>query len=382
MFDNNYLTSNESLLFPHCELRWINRIPPDNRKIALLVPQFNESSKPGFLSRLAYFSALAREFHASMDVVLIDDGSTDSSLAIMSEFIEINQCGFYLASVFPNANKVGALQLGVNEITHEIVVLTDFDTDLRGMEAIDSVRDDLISDDRLMGGYFRMLPFEGSGLIFDFQKVEYCLHRSLYRLTEGQGAVPVMPGAGSVFKRSTLLEIYQRHSGQRNGEDREATSIGLSLGYSAKYFSNIVALTRPPLTIGNLVNQRVRWNLGYIETWHKERRFYWSHVERLDYTGILSAFDLFFALLAACYLLVTFSLLFFFGIQSSVLFSVVIYAVFLSFELIGIAISPREFADFKGNLVSAILLYPVIKIVVGQAAWLRAFRFFFKANHH
>jgi cellulose synthase/poly-beta-1,6-N-acetylglucosamine synthase-like glycosyltransferase len=162
------------------------------------------------------------------------------------------------------------------EISHEFVILSDFDTDLVGLkEVIDEICNHQ-NDVYRMGYYFRMIPFEGSGAIFLFQQLEYCFARVFYKFHNHEKSVPVMPGAGSCFKREILNSIFEVHSGLRNGEDRESTLIGIRLGYSVSYLETVLALTRPPLTYKKLVSQRIRWNLGYLETLLFERKYYFG----------------------------------------------------------------------------------------------------------
>lgn len=273
------------------KLNWMNMPPPGGRKIALLIPQYNESRNSNFLDRMRYFMALAKKYENFLDVIIIDDGSGDDSLDRMVDFININRPSFYLVSVWPNAQKVGALHAAAAVIDHKYVILSDFDTDLKYLRNLEVTLKQLDEDPQMIGCYFKMIPFEGKGKCFLFQQMEYSFARMYYKFHGSEQSVPVMPGAGSCFKRERLLKVYRKHSGFRNGEDREATIIGLNMGYKTLYAKNVLALTRPPLTFKALVVQRKRWYLGYIETFFKERKFYQSMMAKGKRIGLRTLQD-------------------------------------------------------------------------------------------
>jgi cellulose synthase/poly-beta-1,6-N-acetylglucosamine synthase-like glycosyltransferase len=351
------------------DLRWLEEAPKENRKAALLIPQYNEGSNANFESRLSYFKGIADQWRDELDVVLIDDGSTDGSLERITEFLQCAPGAFYVASVFPNANKVGALFLTTAAVSHPFIILSDFDTDLVGIGELFANFSVLDGDASLMGGYFRMLPFEGSGHVFLYQQLEYSLARSIYRFHQKEKSVRVMPGAGSCYKRESLLAVYRQHSGLRNGEDREATLLGLKMGYKAVYMDDVLALTRPPLTLKALLKQRVRWNLGYIETLHKERRYYLEQIRKLSRIGMITLSDLLFVAFLA---MLPFILLLLAVKNITWLLGFVTLYYVISIAWCFMYVSSREAVEFKPRWINSILIFPFFKVVVDYFSWMRA----------
>jgi len=351
------------------KLTWMGPSPGKSKIAALLIPQYNEGRNSNFKRRLEYFDDLARMHSDRMDVILIDDGSTDDSLQRLVDYREEHKAGFFIASVTPNGNKVGALFVSVISVIHEMIILSDFDTDLTGIDQLISGQAvDFMEDNSLMGYYFRMLPHEGSGLVFFFQQLEYALQRVLYKFHQNEGSVRVMPGAGSCYKREILLSIYDQHSGLRNGEDREATLIGLKLGYKTTYQNKILALTRPPLSFKSLVKQRVRWNLGYLETFTKESTYYFREMGRFSRIGILTMIDV---------AIISYVLLFPFltiliaviSLKQLLIFFASSYILTCIWYLNLMFISPEESEEFKEKRVLLMFLYPFFKITLDFLAW-------------
>jgi cellulose synthase/poly-beta-1,6-N-acetylglucosamine synthase-like glycosyltransferase len=359
------------------KLSWIKDSPNTDKTIALLIPQYNESAGSNLDSRLTYFKGVADKFRKELDVIIIDDGSTDDSLSKIKDFLLKNDNAFYLASVYPNANKVGALFLTTLAIQHEIIILSDFDTDIAGIDVMIRSSDQLKKDKRLMGCYFRMLPYEGSGLVFLFQQLEYSLARSLYKHYEKEQVVPVMPGAGSCYRREVLNSIYYLHSGLRSGEDREATLIGLKLGFKAIYLENVLTLTRPPLTFWKLVNQRIRWNLGYLETFYKERAYYLSEVKKFRWIGKVTLLDAFSVLLAMLRPITALALVFI-NIYLFFMLLGIMYLIRVSWCFYLLFLVPEESREFKGKRIYSLLFYPFFIIGLDSIAWIGSFLKFFK----
>jgi cellulose synthase/poly-beta-1,6-N-acetylglucosamine synthase-like glycosyltransferase len=183
--------------------------------------------------------------------------------------------------------------------------------------------------------------------------------------------VPVMPGAGCCYKREILLSIYDEHSGLRNGEDREATLLGLKFGYRAFYAKNILTLTRPPLSFRSLVKQRIRWNLGYIETFYKERAHYFAEIRRFNSTGrrtLLDAVAIKLNILTP-YIIIAALII---NWKIAVAALLVIYAFWIFLPLHAFLLSPGESEGLKSSWLLSIFYFPIYKISLDCIAWTSA----------
>jgi cellulose synthase/poly-beta-1,6-N-acetylglucosamine synthase-like glycosyltransferase len=352
----------------HLPISWFENLPESKNEIALIIPQFNESANSNFIHRLEYFRKVANEFVGVMDVIIVDDGSTDGSLLKIKSFMQNDESALQLAVVSPNMNKVGALHAAVASINHQFVILSDFDTDINGLDSLFDNLPLMKTSPDIMGCYFRMLPFDGKGGIFLFQQLEYSMSRVCYKFYQREHSVPVMPGAGSCYKRTVLLNIYEQHSGLRSGEDRETTLIGLKLGYKTFYLSNTVTFTRPPLSFRSLLKQRVRWNLGYLETIEKERLFYYYQIRKLSLLGLRTLGDI---IRINLVLLFPFALLFTLLIGWQFLFKIVLlsYCIWVIWPINAVLISPLESVEFKEKRLLSILSYPLYKIPLECVTW-------------
>ncbi|MCG7561437.1 glycosyltransferase family 2 protein [Pseudoalteromonas sp. McH1-42] len=255
---------------------------------AILVPFYNEAgNKTHFAERLAYFDGLAAR-HPELDIILIDDGSTDQPFSANTEQLT----HLSLSRVTPNGQKIGALYTVIQALSHQYIIFTDFDTELQGLDNLPDIHNKLATDATAMGCYFSMRPTAGNTPAVQFQMLEYALERASYQFSKNEGSVPIMPGAGCLYKRPVIEDLLSRHSGLRSGEDRETCLLGLELGYTVFYAPQIEALTQPPQTFAALLHQRRRWSQGFVEVALHKAAFYRNQMAEKTVLGLRHRIDM------------------------------------------------------------------------------------------
>jgi len=94
------------------------------KKVSVLIPLFNEdeSIKP----LVAEIKAALKKIFIDYEILFIDDGSTDNSLAIIKELAKVDPKIKYI-SFRRNYGKSAALQVGFKEVTGDAVITMDAD---------------------------------------------------------------------------------------------------------------------------------------------------------------------------------------------------------------------------------------------------------------
>jgi|HubBroStandDraft_6_1064221.scaffolds.fasta_scaffold32052_5 dolichyl-phosphate beta-glucosyltransferase len=97
-------------------------------QLSVIIPAYNEKERigPSLESILSFLTSL----HCSAEVIVVDDGSTDGTAAVVAEHVgQFSKSGFGLRVVTndPNRGKGYSVKRGVIEARGEIVLFTDAD---------------------------------------------------------------------------------------------------------------------------------------------------------------------------------------------------------------------------------------------------------------
>lgn len=237
-------------------------IPPDDPPgVSVIVPAFNE--EVGIAGAL--FSFLRQDYPGPLEVIVVDDGSSDDTIARASRFAEVR----ILSK--PNGGKASALNAGVAAASHEFCVLVDGDTMFdptavsRLMEAF---------SDTSVGGAagYPTVGNQSANLLTRVQHVEYMVQCSLLRRAqEALGALACMPGPVAAFRKTALHDV----GGIPDSTLAEDTDLTVALGaagWKLRYVPDAVAWTEAPITLGALWKQRIRWTYGTLQVMWRHRK--------------------------------------------------------------------------------------------------------------
>jgi glycosyltransferase involved in cell wall biosynthesis len=100
----------------------------DNFRLSLVVPIYNEEQcLPGFLDNALAFR---KEFEANgdeLEIILVNDGSTDDSAGLLEKFVQQHPDGFVFISSMANHGYGATLKKGFRAATHPVIGIIDAD---------------------------------------------------------------------------------------------------------------------------------------------------------------------------------------------------------------------------------------------------------------
>lgn len=212
--------------------------------------------------------ALAASDWPALELVVVDDGSTDSTLARVRALALARP--LVVLTHAPNRGKAAALQRGIAASRGSLVVTVDADT-LVEPDAIGHLA--RAFDGPAVGavaGHVRVgapEPWLGA-----WQSLEYvgCLNVER-RALAALGCVTTVPGALGAFRRSAL-EASGGLSAETLAEDTDLTLALLRAGWAVRYEDRARAATAAPATLRSLYRQRLRWLHGNLQCAWKHRR--------------------------------------------------------------------------------------------------------------
>jgi cellulose synthase/poly-beta-1,6-N-acetylglucosamine synthase-like glycosyltransferase/peptidoglycan/xylan/chitin deacetylase (PgdA/CDA1 family) len=234
--------------------------PPVTEPVSVIVPAYNE--KEGIAAAVR---SLAAGDHTEIEVVVVDDGSTDGTADIAE--------GLGLPNVRvirkPNGGKASALNTGVAAARHELIVMVDGDTVFEPESVRRLVQP--FADPSVGAVAGNVKVGNRHSLVARWQHIEYVIGFNLdRRLYETLRCMPTVPGAIGAFRRDALAEV----GGMTDDTLAEDTDITMALcraGWRIVYEESARAWTEAPATLSQLWKQRYRWSYGTMQAMWKHR---------------------------------------------------------------------------------------------------------------
>ncbi|MFJ8009414.1 bifunctional polysaccharide deacetylase/glycosyltransferase family 2 protein [Streptomyces fagopyri] len=234
--------------------------PTVTRPVTVIVPAYNE--KECIANTL---DSLARSTHP-IEIIVVDDGSTDGT----SEIAESSGMSNVRVIRQQNAGKPSALNNGVRNASHDIVVMMDGDTVFEPDAVHQLVQPFADPEVGAVAGNAKV--GNRDTLIGAWQHIEYVmgfnLDRRMYDLLR---CMPTIPGAIGAFRRDAVLEV----GGMSEDTLAEDTDITIALhraGRRVVYQEHARAWTEAPAWLKQLWSQRYRWSYGTMQALWKHRK--------------------------------------------------------------------------------------------------------------
>ncbi|CAL9555628.1 Undecaprenyl-phosphate 4-deoxy-4-formamido-L-arabinose transferase [Streptomyces sp. enrichment culture] len=234
--------------------------PPVTEPVSVLVPAYNE---------VKCIENTVRSLMSSdhpIEIVVVDDGSTDGTARI------VEAMGLPNVRVVRqlNAGKPAALNRGLANASHDIVVMMDGDTVFEPSTVRELVQP--FGDPKVGAVAGNAKVGNKDSLIGAWQHIEYVMGFNLdRRMYDVLGCMPTIPGAVGAFRRSAL----ERIGGMSDDTLAEDTDVTMALhrdGWKVVYAENARAWTEAPETVQQLWSQRYRWSYGTMQAIWKHRR--------------------------------------------------------------------------------------------------------------
>lgn len=237
----------------------------DYPPVSLLVPAYNE----GKLIESALRSLLKLDY-PRYEVIVIDDGSTDDTLANASRVAgEYGKCQVRVVSK-RNGGKASALNAGLAMARYPIVLGMDADSRLEPQTiraAIPHFRDPSVG---AVAGNVKVV--NRVNLWTRLQALEYVEGLNMARRAQGfLNAVNIVPGPIGLFRRDVLVALGG-YDLDTFAEDTDLTLKILTAGWKIRYEPRSVAWTEAPERLIDLIQQRYRWTRGILQAMGKHKR--------------------------------------------------------------------------------------------------------------
>jgi len=236
--------------------------PAYRPSVAVLIAAYNEAPVIAATVR----SVLASDL-AGLDVVVVDDGSTDgTATAVRAAFPDEPRVRVMSQA---NAGKAAALNRALEGTEAEIVVCFDADTQVEPEAIGDLVRH--FADPRVAAVAGNVKVGNRINTVTIWQSIEYVTSQNLDRQAYAHiNAVTVVPGAIGAWRRSAMLAAGG-YTSDTLAEDMDLTWRLRRAGWRILNEPDARAWTEAPETVRAFLRQRRRWTFGSMQVLWKHR---------------------------------------------------------------------------------------------------------------
>lgn len=267
--------------------------------VSVLVPAWNE--EVGILSTVR---SLLNNDYPSIEVVVVNDGSTDGTDAIVKEFIErhssfMTRGKSVTYSHKENGGKGKALNHAIEKAKGEILITVDADS-IADKHMIKNIVH-YFADDNIDAAVGNVKVAGEITFLNLLQRLEYLFGFYHKRAHSVMGAEYIYGGACAAFRRSSVFNTIGNFDTSSITEDIEMSLRTRYHGHEAAYAHNAICYTEGASSIVGLIKQRLRWKKGRFEAFGKYKGMFFS--TKVQHNQWLTWFILPFALLAEIQLL-------------------------------------------------------------------------------
>ena len=309
-------------------------------RVCLVVPCFNEEKTLAHTMQSIFALRYPREM---LETIIVDDGSTDGTLAVAKKFERDGIKVFHKE----NGGKHTALNLALQHTEAEIIGCLDADsTDAEDalMRVIHAFENPDIS--AVTPGVHVRKP---KTALQHIQNAEYTLSVFNRFMFAALGAVFITPGAFSMYRTKAVRDL----GGWRHGHSTEDMELALRMQQNGHKIANAPAAavyTATPKTISALFHQRVRWTYGFLRNFIDYRFMFGNRAY-----GNLGLFILPTALLSIVTGIYFFARVLWYGLKN-------LYDMFERIQITGIV--PHPSLDLFYFNTSALLMISVVTILL------------------
>lgn len=239
--------------------------------VSVLIPAHNEEG-----SIIRSLESIRKSSHRKLEVIVIDDGSTDATRQVVRQYIKAHP-KFNLRLMFKrnNVGKGSALNHALKRGVHgEFVMTLDADSLIAKRTIANAVK--YFDNPKVVGVAANVRVIEATTILGLLQQFEYMIGYRSKKFFTVSNSEFIVGGVASTYRMSTLKKVgFYDH-------DIITEDIALSLKVIAQgnkenrvvYGYNVVAMTEGIRTFKALLKQRYRWKLGNLQSIIKYRRLF------------------------------------------------------------------------------------------------------------
>ena len=236
-----------------------------NYSLSIVIPCYNEEKNIGGTIE----AVLNSDYKGLKKIIVVDDCSTDNSYEAIKKYAKKYKKVMALRTPKNTGKASGSKNYGTKFADTELIGFVDADS----YPQKDAIRKMIgfFNDKNIVSVTSSIFVKKRKRFIEKLQSIEYRIIAFTRKLLGFVGAIYVTPGPLAIYRKKTFDEVG-RFDENNLTEDIEITWRFLSKGYKIEMSVPSKAYTVAPNKFKTWYLQRVRWNIGGIQTINKYRR--------------------------------------------------------------------------------------------------------------
>ncbi|KKR15145.1 MAG: Glycosyl transferase family 2 [Parcubacteria group bacterium GW2011_GWC1_39_29] len=255
------------------KLKYRKHITSYQPRVSVIVPAWNEE-----VGLIHTVESLLKSSYPNLEIVVINDGSTDSSDTLMRDFVaqhtyQSENTKKLVYHYKENGGKGSALNKGIEISSGEIILTVDAD----GIVDTDAVKNFVayFSNPKVMGAVGNVKVANTDSMIGVTQYLEFIFSFYFKKADALIGSIYIIGGAAGAFRRE-VFNILGPYSEGNITEDIELTVRMQKAGMKIIFASDAIVYTEGANDIKSLMKQRLRWKRGRIDTFVEHKNLFFS----------------------------------------------------------------------------------------------------------
>ena len=241
-------------------------IEPDKiRSLSIVIPCYNEEKSIG--KNIEAF--LASDYEGLKKLIVVDDCSTDDSYKIIKGYAKKYPRVIALQTPKNTGRASGAKNFGIKYVKTELIGFSDADS-LPNKNAISKMVG-VFNDTKVGGVTSRVFVNSPKNCLTRIQAIEFKIIAFTRKLLEFLDAIYVTTGPLSIYRKKAFDQVGGFDENNLT-EDIELTWHLVSKGWKVKMSIPAIIRSYVPTKIRAWFHQRIRWNVGGIQTVAKYKK--------------------------------------------------------------------------------------------------------------
>ena len=232
-------------------------------RVSVVIPAYNEGKNIGECLSSIFDSEYPKE---KMEVIVVDDGSTDNTLKIVKKYKNIK------VLKQNHLGKVEALNLGALNSSYEFVLTVDADTTL-DKNCIKELLNPLL-DKNIGATTGNNVVKNNKSLISSFQNVEYHFSNLIRNSFSKVFKNGIWFSGSLACYRKTALKKIGFFKKDTLAEDQDVALEMKKFGYVTLNVPSAFGYTLVPTKMSDLYKQRARWWIGTLQSIVKNKQLF------------------------------------------------------------------------------------------------------------